>query len=204
MQQEEITDKGLLRIKFISPLFREMTDDEFLQFCELNDPLNFEKDKFGNIIAMAPTGSNTERNVTTLLGELSIWNKKNKKGYIFGSSAGFTLPNSAVRSPDVSYILKEKWDILSEYDKEIFAPLCPDFVAEVKSPSDRISELHEKMNEYIENGAHLGWLIDIKKEEVYIYKPLTPVITINNFDSILDGGEVLPGFQFDLKDFKNS
>jgi Uma2 family endonuclease len=87
MQQEEITDRGLLRIKFISPLFREMTDDEFLLFCELNDPLSFERDKFRNIIAMAPSGVDTSRHTLILSTELSIWNRKNKLGYIFDSSA---------------------------------------------------------------------------------------------------------------------
>jgi Uma2 family endonuclease len=204
MSQEEIAERAVVKIKFESDLHRSWTDEEFLRFCELNKPLEFERDKFGNIIAMAPSGIDTSRYNFILNIELGIWNKKNKLGYLFDSSAGFKLPDSSVLAPDASFVRKERYDRLTQDEKEGFGPLCPDFVAEIKSPSDTIKILQKKMEHYIENGAQLGWLFDIKKEKVYIYEPRKDVVIVDGFNTSLGGGDTLHGFQFDLKEFKVS
>lgn len=118
---------------------------------------------------------------------------------MFDPSAGFSLANKAMRAPDASWITIEKWEQLTEEQKDEFPPVCPDFVCEIMSPSDRLGSMQEKMEEWIANGCRLGWLIQPKSERAFIYRPNTDVETISSFDAILSGGDVLPSFTFDLK-----
>jgi len=171
-----------------------MSEEEFFQFCQMNDTLEFERDSHGNIILMSPTGSFTGGFNSKVLTELGIWNKENQLGEVFDSSTGFTLPNGAIRSPDVSWIKSENWNALSEEEKEQFAPICPDFVIEIRSKSDELQYLQEKMQEYLANGAGLGWLIDRFEGKVSIYRSGQAVIVHDTMDIELSGEATLPGF----------
>lgn len=176
-----------------------MTDDEFFTFCQMNDTLDFERDSNRNIIFMSPTGSSTGNTSSTVLGEIYFWNKLSQLGYCFDSSTGFLMPNDAVRSPDAAWIQKHRWEALSDEEKEKFAPICPDFVVEVRSKTDSLKYLQEKMAEYIANGCQLGWLIDRLEEKVYIYRPQKELTVVESFDQQLSGEDILPEFVFDLK-----
>ncbi|GAA4396265.1 Uma2 family endonuclease [Nibrella viscosa] len=189
----------LLDFPLVLKKLDSMTDDEFFAFCRANDPMEFERDKNGNIIIVAPTGSKTGLRNITLSGELYAWNKYHGLGYAFDSSTGFNLPNGATRSPDAAWIAKERWEAIPDEQQEKFAPICPDFVIELRSASDDLKYLQEKMAEYRENGCRLGWLIDRKEQKVYIYRQGQSVEIRESFETTLSGEEVLPGFTFDLR-----
>lgn len=176
-----------------------MTDDEFFSFCRANDPLELERDKNGNIIIVSPTGSKTGNVNLTLASRVFLWSEETNAGYTFDSSTGFKLPNGATRSPDVAWIKKDRWEAIPEEQQEKFAPICPDFIIELRSVSDDLTYLQNKMEEYRDNGCQLGWLIDRKQQQVFIYRPELPVETIVDFTQVLSGETILPGFQFDLK-----
>lgn len=175
-----------------------MTDDEFFAFCRANDSIELERDKNGNIIIVSPTGSKTANVNLTLASRVFLWSEERNAGYTFDSSTGFKLPNGATRSPDVSWIRRDRWESIPEDQQEKFAPICPDFVIELRSASDDLKYLQEKMEEYRENGCQLGWLIDRKAQQVLIYRPSQPVETIHTFTQTLSGESVLPGFLFEL------
>jgi Uma2 family endonuclease len=175
------------------------TDEMFYEFCQLNYDLKFERDRFGTIFVMEPTGAETGNFNVEVAADVTIWNRKHRKGVVFDSSAGFTLPNTAVRSPDVSWIAREKWEALSPDARKKFAPICPDFVIEIRSESDAISGLKAKMEEYMENGCRLGWLIDRHGQKVYIFRSGKPVEMTYSLDVVLSGEDVLPGFELNLK-----
>lgn len=182
--------------------FDGMTDQEFFDFCQEYENLRIERDSQGNIIIMPPTGINTSNKNFSVGGELYIWNKQIKAGKAFDSNGGFTLPNNAVRSPDASWISWERYNQLSEKDKEGFAPVCPDFVIELRTRTDSLKESKEKMEEWIANGCRLAWLIDPTEEKAYIYRPDKEVEIVDSFDARLSGEEVLAGFELDLSILK--
>ena len=176
-----------------------MSEDEFFRFCRMNEMLDFERDSNGNIIFMSPTGSFTGSFNSDILIEIGVWLHSNKiAGKLFDSSTGFTLPNGAVRSPDVSWVAREKWDKLSKEDKERFAPICPDFVIEIRSKSDDLKYLKNKMEEYMSNGCQLGWLIDRFEQKVYVYTSSEDVLKYSSLDVQLSGEPLFPGFILDL------
>src|ERR1035438_9870278 len=167
-----------------------LTEEQFFLLCARNKKLRIERDKHQNIIIMAPTGSGTSNRNVKLATKVEIWNERENSGYTFDSNAGFTLPNKAILSPDVSWIPKEKWEKIPEVDRERFAHICPDFVIELVSLSDSLKQQKEKMEEWIENGCRLGWLIDPESRTAYIYKPnMKPVET--PFSRTLSGEDVL-------------
>lgn len=170
------------------------TDEQFFEFCMLNKELRIERKANGKIIIMSPTSSLTGRWNADLTCDLIIWNRKTKLGVAFDSSSGFTLPNGAVLSPDASWISTERWNALKKSEQNRFAPICPDFVIELRSTSDSLSQLREKMEEYIANGCRLGWLVDptARQTIVYLSDERTHVVP---FEQQLDGGAVLPGFE---------
>lgn len=172
-----------------------MTEDEFFWFCAANPDLRVERNRHGQIILMTPTGSETGIFDSALTTEISVWNRRTKLGKTSGSSAGFTLPDKSVKSADVAWIQNERWENLSAADRKKFAHVCPDFVAEIQSPSDSHTELQGKMAEWIGNGCRLGWLIDPKKRRVEIYTP--GKTSAGNWNS-LSGEEILPGLWIDL------
>jgi Uma2 family endonuclease len=176
----------------------DLTDEQFFQMCQQNRDYRFERTASGEILIMPPTGSDTGRRNVKITTQLEIWNSESNLGEVFDSSTGFILPNGAERSPDASWVKIERWNALTPEQQEKFAPICPDFVVELRSPSDSLKDLQEKMQEYIENGAQLGWLIDRKNKRVEIYCPGKNVEILNNPTS-LSGENVLPGFILNLQ-----
>jgi Uma2 family endonuclease len=176
----------------------DLTDDQFFQMCQKNRNYRFERTASGELLIMPPTGSDTGRRNVKITTQVDNWNSMSNLGEVFDSSTGFTLPNGAERSPDVSWLKIERWNALTPEQQEKFAPICPDFVVELRSVSDSLKDLPEKMQEYIENGARLGWLIDRKNKRVEIYRPGKDVEILDNPVS-LSGEDVLPGFLLNLQ-----
>ncbi|MFM2063262.1 MAG: hypothetical protein RLZZ507_2932 [Cyanobacteriota bacterium] len=177
----------------------DLTDEQFFQLCQNNRDLRFERTAAGELIIMPPTGSDTGNRNFDLAVELGIWNKQTKLGKGFDSSTGFKLPNGKDVSPDVAWIKKERWDSLTPEQQNKFAPIAPDFVIELRSPSDSLKPLQEKMQEYIGNGVKLAWLIDRKQRKVFIYRPGKVVEELDN-PQTLNGEDILPGFVLDLSE----
>ena len=175
-----------------------MSEDSFFDFCQLNSHLRIERTSTGKLIIMSPAGSETGNRNAKLMQQLANWTDQDGTGIEFDSSAGFILPNGATRSPDRSWIKLTRWNTLSEAQKAKFAPICPDFVVEIRSPSDSLKALQDKMQEYIENGASLGWLIDRQNRQVYIYRPNSDVECLDN-PATVSGDSVLPEFNLDLE-----
>ncbi|MDF5721546.1 MAG: Uma2 family endonuclease [Rhizonema sp. PD37] len=176
----------------------QMTDEQFFEFCQINRDLRIERNEFGDISIMSPTGSETGNREFSILGQLWAWCEQDNTGLAFSSSAGFKLSTGADRSPDASWIKLERWNTLSSEQQKQFAPICPDFVIELRSPSDNLKPMLEKMAEYMrEPGIQLGWLIDRLNRKVYIYRPGIPEECLDNPASV-SGNPVLPGFVLNM------
>lgn len=149
-----------------------MSDEELMRFSRVNRPFRMEREPNGEVLIMTPAGSKTGLINGQVFGALLIWSNEDGRGVAFDSSTGFTLPNGAVRSPDASWISNQRWDALTEAEQDGYAPLCPEFVIELASPSDRIGDVKNKMvEEWIANGAELAWLIEPKVRRVTVYRP---------------------------------
>ncbi len=175
----------------------KLTDEQFYQLCQDNRDLRFERTATGELIIMAPAGGETGNSNAGLTAQLWLWNESSKLGKVFDSSTGFKLPNSADRSPDAAWVALERWNALTAEQKEKFPPLCPDFVVELLSPSDTLKVAQRKMEEYISNGARLGWLINRKSRQVEIYRAGQEVEVLES-PATLSGESVLPGFVLNL------
>lgn len=182
----------------LGPLKKHVTDDEFFDFCTLNRDLRIERTSEGTMIIMMPLGGEGGGREFKLSGRFSTWVEADGTGIGFSPSTVFKLPNGADRSPDVSWIRNERWEAIPEKQREKFPPICPDFVIELRSRTDRLKPLKKKMEEYLENGALLGWLIDPLKKKVYIYRPDAEVEKLDSPAS-LSGEPLLKGFTLDLK-----
>jgi len=182
------------------PIVEKMTDEEFLEFCNLNDEWRFEVTSEGDLEMMLPTGTGTGYRNAMLIKALGVWAEADGAGVYFDSDTMFRLPNGAKRSPDMAWIRREGWDALSEEEQEGIAPLCPDFVVELRSRFDRLKKLQKKMQEYIDNGAQLGWLIDPRKKKVYIYRPGLSVEELDEPET-LSGEPLLKGFVLPMAKF---
>ena len=189
----------MLKTTITIPQTFKVTHEQFQQIAAVNRDLRLERTATGELIIMAPTGSDTGYRNQDMSGQLWLWNRQTKLGVVFDSSSGFKLPNDADRSPDASWVKLERWQTLTPKEREGFAPLCPDFVVELRSKSDNMEPLREKMREYIANGSCLGWLIDRKNHKVEIYRQNQDVEILDN-STTLSGDEVLPGFILDLTD----
>jgi Uma2 family endonuclease len=181
----------------LNPIIK-LTREQFYQLCETNPELKLERNAQGELIVMPPTGGETGRSNVNLIFQVAKWNEENQLGEVFDSSTGFTLPSGAERSPDVSWVEKSRWDGLTKEQKEKFIPLCPDFVIEIMSPSDNLKKLQNKMEEYLENGCRLGWLINRKKQEVEIYR-LGKEVELLKLPQTLSGEDVLPEFVLNMQ-----
>jgi len=179
------------------PQALKFADEEFEQLVAANQDLRLELSSSGALIIMSPTGGETGNRNFDLSGQLWLWNRQTKLGKAFDSSTGFKLPNGATRSPDVSWIKQEKWDILTPKQRKKYLPLCPDFAIELVSESDDLADTQAKMREYIENGLRLGWLINPQKKQVEIYR-LNQDVEILNSPKNLSGEDILPEFILDL------
>ncbi|MHC5734643.1 Uma2 family endonuclease [Nostoc sp.] len=185
------TESTPLTVNF--PSLVQMTNEQFYEFCQANGDLRIERTANGEVIIMPPAFSDTGNRNFNIAAQLGNWTEQDGTGIGFDSSTGFTLPNGAMRSPDASWIELERWNALTDAQKASFAPICPSFVIELRSSSDRLIKLQDKMQEYIDNGALLGWLIDRQKRKVYIYRPNRELEILDNPEAV-SGNPELPGF----------
>lgn len=188
-----------LQIQLPAILQLSVTQEQFEALAAVNPDLRLERTSPGELIVSPPTGWETGERNWSLSGELYLWwRNSGEPGKAFDSSTGFILPNGATRAPDASWISEERWQKLTPEQKTKFAQICPDLVVELRSDSDRLKPLQEKMKEYIENGTQLGWLLDPKSRGVEIYRPDSDVEVLEN-PTELYGEEVLPGFVLELR-----
>ena len=199
---ERATDTTLPIVLKLSPVI-SMTEAQFLAFCEQNHKVRIERTAGGELEIMPPAGMYTGNRNIKISSRLYVWAKRDGTGEAFDSSAGFTLPNGAIRSPDASWIPKSRLAELTTEDKSGFGHICPDFVVELRSRSDRLSVLRAKMEEYIENGARLGWLIDPRDRRVYVYRPNYEVEILESPETVSAEPE-LAGFTLELSDVWDS
>lgn len=174
-----------------------MTREQFYAFCQANRELRIEQNANGDVVVMPPVFSDSGHRNFNLAVQLGIWAEKDGTGLGFDSSTGFTLPNGATRSPDAAWVKAERWEQLTEAEKSSFAPLCPDFVIELRSASDRLRTLQDKLQEYIDNGASLGWLIDRQNRAVHVYRPGQPPQILDNPEQVSGDPELL-GFRLPM------
>ncbi|MGH9762282.1 MAG: Uma2 family endonuclease [Blastocatellia bacterium] len=198
IQDKETISYGVLEpiVVRLLPALR-LSDDQFFELAQINHDLRLERNARGELIIMPPTGGETGDRNAEITMQLRMWAKRNGTGTAFDSSTGFSLPNSAVRSPDASWVRNSRLAALTSDQLKKFIPLCPDFVIELRSASDTLADLREKMLEYLENGALLGWLIDPDNRRVYVYRPGEPVQQLDDLDS-LSSAVLLPGFELML------
>jgi Uma2 family endonuclease len=180
----------------LAPLL-ELDDDQLYDFCQLNRDLRIERNARGVLVLMAPAGGGSSARNLELCRQLANWAAQDESGVAFDSSVGFVLPNGAMRSPDAAWVRRSRWEALSEVDREKFPPLCPDFVIELRSPSDRLPSLQRRLREFMRNGAQLGWLIDPRRKSVHVYRPAEPVQTLLS-PGRLSADPLLPGFVLHL------
>lgn len=176
-----------------------LTDQQFYRLCRDNPELRMELTSEGGLVVMSPTGAKTGWRNSKLNQRLANWADSDGRGVAFDSNAGFTLPNGAKRSPDAAWVRLDAWNALSEAEQERFAPLCPDFVAELRSPQDSLPRLQAKMQEYVDNGARLGWLLDPIDQRVFVYRKGKPAECLEQ-PTRLGGDDVLEGLELDLRD----
>jgi Uma2 family endonuclease len=180
------------------PTTLKLTADQFNELARFNQDLRLELTAKGDLVIMPPTEGETGERNFEISGQLWQWNRENCLGKAFDSSTGFRLPNGATRSPDVSWIKQERWEALTSEQRKKFLPLCPDFIVELVSESDEIEDTRKKMQEYIENGLQLGWLINPKTQTVEIYRPQKDVEYLDH-PKTLSGDRILPGFLLNLE-----
>jgi Uma2 family endonuclease len=189
------TENTPLTVNF--PAIVKMTQAQFSEFCQANQELRIERTAQGEVLIMPPAFSDTGNRNFNIAAQLWVWAEQNGTGIGFDSSAGFTLPNGATRSPDASWIKLERWNALTAAEQASFAPICPDFAIELRSASDTLISLQTKMQEYIDNGASLGWLIDRKNRQVYIYRPDRSPEVLEQ-PELVTGDPELPGFELKM------
>lgn len=198
MSTESYLAEGWPAALQLGPVSQRISDQEFFEFCRLNRDLRIERTCDGDIVIMPPTGGTTGNINLSLAVLFGTWAKADGTGLGFDSSTAFRLPNRAIRSPDVAWVRRDRWESLTQDERDKFPPLCPDFVVELRSPSDTPQTLHEKMREYIANGALLGWLIDPIERKVHVYRPPTEVLCLDN-PATVSGEPLLRGFVLDLR-----
>ncbi|WP_293123359.1 Uma2 family endonuclease [Microcoleus sp. bin38.metabat.b11b12b14.051] len=176
-----------------------VTREQFVELAIANRDVQLEWTATGELILNPPTGGEIGKINSDISGQIWLWNRQTQLGVAFSSSTGFTLPNRAIRSPDVSWVCQPRWDALTSEQRAGFAPLAPDFVVELCSETDRMKPLRDKMKEYMENQVRLGWLIDRKNRKVEIYRLNQEVEVLDN-PATLSGEDVLPGFILDLRE----
>ena len=180
------------------PPLTRLTDEEFFDLCQHNPALRLERTATHEILVMPPAGSESSRKSGEVHGQLWLWNRGRQLGHVYESSAGFTLPDGSVRSPDAAWLSKAAFAQLTEAQRERFPPVCPEFVVEVRSPSDGLPTLRRKMEMYLANGVQLGFLLDPTAGTATVYRPGQAPEEISSFDGKLSGEHVLPGFELDL------
>lgn len=175
-----------------------LTDEQFYRLCLANPDRQLELSATGELIIMPPVGGISGNREANLITEVSLWNRQTNLGYVFSSSTIFRLPNGGQRSPDVAWVKKDRWEALTPEDQEKFPPLCPDFVIELRSRTDSLQVLQEKMQEYLNSGLQLGWLIDPQNQQVEVYRS-NQAVEIITLPTQLSGEFVLPSFTLDIR-----
>lgn len=177
----------------------KLEDADFERIVRANPNWNFEQTAAGELVVVPPTGGTSGRKNLSLSRQFGNWVEENLElGEGFDSSTLFILPNGAKRSPDASWVRRDRWDALTKKQQDGYVPLCPDFVVELRSPTDSLEELQAKMREYVGNGVRLGWLIDSQDQQVEIYRPRRELEVLHSPNS-LSGEDVLPGFVLSLQ-----
>jgi len=174
------------------------TEDEFFDFCQANGDLQIERTAKGEIIVMSPAGGYSSFRSGEAFGQLRAWAERDGTGLAFNCGTGFLLPTGGMRSPDAAWVKRSRLEELTQAEKEKFIPLCPDFLIEVASPSDRLSDLLEKMEEYRESGLPLGWLLLSKEKQVRVYTGTAAAATVLEAPERVSADPVLPGFTLEL------
>lgn len=177
-----------------------LTDEQFYRLCSKNRDWQFERNAKGELIIMPPVGGVSGNREADLITEVNIWNRQTNLGKVFSSSTIFRLPNGGDRSPDVAWVKLESWESLTEEQQEKFPPICPDFVIELRFRTDSLEALQNKMQEYLDSGLKLGWLINPQNEEVEVYRSSQSMELIK-LPASLSGEDILPGFVLELPIF---
>ena len=185
------------------PPSMRVVNDQFFEFCQANKALRIERTVQGDCEIMAPTAGETGCLNAALTARLYIWAEREDSGVVFDSSSGFVLPNGAIRSPYVSWVKRTRLAVLTSEQKQRFLPLCPDFIIELRSPSDNLKAVQDKMQEYIENGARLGWLIDTEAQQVLVFQPQKQLFSLEK-PEVLSADEVMKGFELDMQKIWNA
>ena len=193
-----VSPEGVVLSLKLRPVVR-LSDDQFFEFCQLNRDLRIERNAGGGITIMPPTGGETSDRNAEITMQLRLWAKRDGTGVTFDSSGGFVLPNGAMLSPDASWVSRDRFAALTAEQRTKFPPLCPDFVIKLRSPTDSMPVLRNKMQEYVANGARLGWLIDPRERQVLVYRPETPLELLDRPRSV-SADPVLPGFTLEMAD----
>ncbi|MBC5795992.1 Uma2 family endonuclease [Sphaerospermopsis sp. LEGE 00249] len=177
-----------------------LSDEQFFHLCQFNEVWKIEQSAKDELIILPGSDLITGNREAELNGNLVIWNRQTQLGKVFSSSTIFTLPNGGKRSPDVAWVANERWDALSIEEQEKFPKICPDFVIELRSRTDSLTQLQEKMQEYLNSGLRLGWLIDPQNQQVEIYRQ-NQQVEILSLPTTLSGEDVLPGFILEVPNF---
>lgn len=181
----------------LEPVLKELTHEQFYELCMGNKDIPMERSPQGELIIMPPVGGESGEREADYITDVSIWNRQSRLGKVFSSSTVFKLPGGGDRSPDVAWVLLERWNRLTQEQQKKFPPLCPDFVIELRSESDRLKPLQNKMQEYLDSGLRLGWLINPQGETVEIYRPGQSVEVVS-MPVTLSGENVLPDFRLEI------
>jgi Uma2 family endonuclease len=197
MRSDLTTPDDHIPRELIELTHQSVTLEQFEQLCSKYTDLRLELTSTGELIVMSGTGGQTGMRNADLTYQLRAWTKKDGTGVCFDSSTMFALPNQARRSPDASWVKRDRWDSLTERQKNSFVPICPDFVVELRSPSDRLPTVCDKILEYLENGALLGWLIDPFEFRVYVFRPGHELVILENPDTV-SADPLLPGFKLNV------
>ena len=179
-----------------------LTDEQFYRLCLVNGDRPLERNAQGDLIVMPPVGGLSGNREANFIADLVFWNRRTGLGKVFSSSTIFRLPNGGDRSPDAAWVSLERWQQLSREQQEKFPPLCPDFVIELRSRTDNLSDLQAKMQEYLTSGLRLGWLVNPQQQLVEIYHPNQAVVQVT-LPTTLNGESILPGFSLELGEFND-
>jgi Uma2 family endonuclease len=178
----------------------DLSDEQFYQLCLVNQNWQLERTVKGELVIMSPVGGVSGNREADLITDLNLWNRQTQLGRVFSSSTIFRLPEGGDRSPDAAWVANERWESLTPEEQEKFPPICPDFVIELRSRTDSLSQLQEKMQEYLNSGLRLGWLINPQAQQVEIYRP-NQTVEIVQLPVSLSGEDTLPGFVLNLPVF---
>jgi len=181
----------------LSPI-TQLTREQFYQLCRANRDIPLERSPKGELIIVSPVGGESGNQEAKVIVKVGVWNEQTGLGVVFSSSTIFSLPGGGDRSPDVAWVRLDRWETLTPEQREKFPPICPDFVIELRSRTDRLKPLQEKMHEYLDSGLRLGWLINPQDQQVEIYRPGQPAEAVA-MPTVLSGEEVLPGFRLEVE-----